>query len=423
MHRAGRALGPHARHRRSAHVPADRADTSARPRRRHRLAGVPAGFGACPSAEVVGIDVSAANIQAALRSGLAARRRPAIAFRGGGLPDASHADPFDAIVTDGVLHLIPGDTRALFAKLAHDRASRGRAHLRHAVRLRLQSAFDDGPARPRAVRSAWLRRADPSSRAPAPRPRDGRCRLRERVDYMYLAPERVMRRELMARSPTRACIAWPPIRCQHEPVAAQTQRHRVRRDGHVTADRSLGPDVRRSGMTRGRARVPPQHAAASDDDAARERGRAVADGARVPGDADRRAEPADARPQPRVSAAGRIRVSGSRRGWRRSASGFSGAPVRRRCSASASSLMVASIGRRTIDSPPAWPPRCFSRSTAIFSAASGTRARISRRSSSSRPRWPRICSAASSRAALVRVLAAPASASPCCVTATRSGSG
>ena len=64
--------------------------------------------------------------------------------------------------------------------------------------------------------------------------------LRERVVYMYLAPERVMNSELMARFADAGLHRVADLSDgQHEPVPAQTQRHGVRPRGHVT-DRSLG---------------------------------------------------------------------------------------------------------------------------------------------------------------------------------------
>src|SRR5258708_39800686 len=90
-----------------AHVPAERAI---------RLLDLGAGTGslvfrladALPSAQLVGIDVSAANVRAAMAQ--AARSDTArVHFEVANYFDFA-AQPFDAIVSDGVLHLIPGDT-------------------------------------------------------------------------------------------------------------------------------------------------------------------------------------------------------------------------------------------------------------------------------------------------------------------------
>jgi trans-aconitate methyltransferase len=75
--------------------------------------------GALTSASVTGIDISAANIRAARSLHEAFRQPERIAFE-----EADYfryeAPPFDVIVTDGVLHLLPGSTQALVAKLARD---------------------------------------------------------------------------------------------------------------------------------------------------------------------------------------------------------------------------------------------------------------------------------------------------------------
>ena len=73
---------------------------------------------ALPDAEVLGIDISAANVRAAAEQ-QAARPEARVRFV---MADylTFTADPFDAIVTDGVLHLIPGDTATLVRKLAQD---------------------------------------------------------------------------------------------------------------------------------------------------------------------------------------------------------------------------------------------------------------------------------------------------------------
>jgi len=101
-----------------AHVPADRPV---------RLLDIGCGTGsllfrladALPQAALVGIDVSPANVAAARRE--LGRRAPAgrVQFEVADYTGYS-ATPFDAIVADGVLHLVPGDTRALARKLAAD---------------------------------------------------------------------------------------------------------------------------------------------------------------------------------------------------------------------------------------------------------------------------------------------------------------
>src|SRR5438874_9129115 len=73
---------------------------------------------ALPSARLVGIDVSDANIRSAQahRVRLAGETAARIAFERADYL-LRPASPADVLVSDGVLHLIPGETRALFAKL------------------------------------------------------------------------------------------------------------------------------------------------------------------------------------------------------------------------------------------------------------------------------------------------------------------
>src|SRR5436190_17501827 len=76
---------------------------------------------ALPEARVIGIDVSAANISEAER-----RRVVLDPVKAGRIVFEQvdylrrAATPVDVLVSDGVLHLIPGDTRALVDKLAAD---------------------------------------------------------------------------------------------------------------------------------------------------------------------------------------------------------------------------------------------------------------------------------------------------------------
>jgi adenylyl-sulfate kinase len=107
-----------------------------------------------------------------------------------------------------------------------------------------------------------------------------------------LAPRdhRPHRRETVEQSGPRSSAGSPAAACS----TGSTGRDGNDRDDLDTLvpDRAGGP----------RARLRAQRPAVSDDAASRERGRAVADGARVPGDDDGRAEPADARPEDGISA-------------------------------------------------------------------------------------------------------------------------
>jgi len=152
---------------------------------------------ALSEATVVGVDVSAPNIDAAeaQRSTLDGATAARVRFE--------HADylarpvtPVDAVTSDGVLHLIPGNTRALFAKLAADLRPGGAlvicmpydcaynyafAMLRRGLRLIRSRTLDAIILKIGRV----LHGRDMSDEG-----------LRERVPYMYIPPERLAGRSL-----------------------------------------------------------------------------------------------------------------------------------------------------------------------------------------------------------------------------------
>jgi hypothetical protein len=100
--------------------------------------------------------------------------------------------PFDAIVTDGVLHLIPGDTTSLLRKLAGDVSPGGVLVCGMPYECTYNSAFSAVRRGLRAVRAPWLdewilkigRLLHGSEMTEAA--------LRERIPYMYIPPVRMM---------------------------------------------------------------------------------------------------------------------------------------------------------------------------------------------------------------------------------------
>ena len=153
--------------------------------------------GALPLAAIAGLDVSGPNIRAAeaQKAKLDAASAARIRFE---LADylARPTAAVDAITSDGVLHLIPGDTRALFAKLAADIKPGGVlvvcmpydcaynyafAILRRVLRLVRSRALD-------ALILAIGRLLHGSEMSDAG--------LRERIPYMYIAPQRLAGRSL-----------------------------------------------------------------------------------------------------------------------------------------------------------------------------------------------------------------------------------
>ena len=152
---------------------------------------------ALPTATLTGLDVSAPNILTAeaLRTQFEPAIRDRIHFERVDYL-ARAAAPVDAIISDGVLHLIPGDTRALFAKLAADLRPGGVlvacmpydcaynyafAMLRRALRLVRSGALDALILR--VGRMLHGSQMDDEG-------------LRERIPYMYIAPQRLAGRSL-----------------------------------------------------------------------------------------------------------------------------------------------------------------------------------------------------------------------------------
>lgn len=152
---------------------------------------------ALPLAHVTGLDISAANIRAAeqARAGHAAAERLHL----------THADylgfdggPFDVVVTDGVLHLVPVDDATLIGKLAADVGPGGLLVVCMPHACAYNAAFAGARRMLRALRSRALDRAIAAAgRLLHPEASDEM--LRERIHYMYRPPERVMGPALAAR--------------------------------------------------------------------------------------------------------------------------------------------------------------------------------------------------------------------------------
>jgi trans-aconitate methyltransferase len=149
---------------------------------------------ALDEATCVGLDISAANIAAAETA------RPHV--RGGDRVTLERADyrefavpPADIIAIDGVLHLIPGDTPSLVAKLAHDLKPGGIIVNSMPYACVYNSLFAVARRTLRAVRST-ASDAVILSIGRLLHPEMSDALLRERVHYMYLPPQRVMDRRL-----------------------------------------------------------------------------------------------------------------------------------------------------------------------------------------------------------------------------------
>lgn len=145
---------------------------------------------ALPAATLVGLDVSPANIAAAERS-QGDRPSGRIQFVAGDYV-RFESEPFDLIVSDGVLHLIDADSGVLAAKLARDLRLGGTLICNMPYACAYNAVFGIVRRGLRAVRAPWLDRAI----LQAGRMLHGRAMdengLRERVGYMYMPPRRVM---------------------------------------------------------------------------------------------------------------------------------------------------------------------------------------------------------------------------------------
>jgi trans-aconitate methyltransferase len=172
------------------HVPGDR---------EIRLLDIGCGTGALlfrladmlPAAVLVGIDISPANIRAAKEQQAARTSAARLQFEAADYLEY-RAEPFDAIVTDGVLHLVPGATTALIEKLARDLREGGVLVCTMPFDCAYNTVFAALRRVLRAVRFPWLdRRILQVARLVHSRDMDDDSLL-ERVDYMYIPPERMM---------------------------------------------------------------------------------------------------------------------------------------------------------------------------------------------------------------------------------------
>jgi len=155
---------------------------------------------ALPVARLTGIDVSVPNIRAANAHRVTLDPATASRVR---FEQADYlaraAAPVDALTTDGVLHLIPGDTRALFAKLAGDLRPGGVL----VVCMPYDCAYNYAFAVLRRVLRLARSRVLDTLILQAGRVLHGREMsdegLRERIPYMYIPPERLAGRNLRER--------------------------------------------------------------------------------------------------------------------------------------------------------------------------------------------------------------------------------
>ncbi len=150
---------------------------------------------ALPQASIVGIDISPANIAMARRTSGADEVR--IRFE---VADylAFAAEPFDLIVSDGVLHLVHGETSSIVTKLARDLRRGGVLVCDMPYACAYNAAFAFVRRMLRSIRAPWIDRVILQvARMLHGSDMDDEA-LRERVAYMYLPPQRVMDDRLIA---------------------------------------------------------------------------------------------------------------------------------------------------------------------------------------------------------------------------------
>src|SRR5439155_18598690 len=112
---------------------------------------------ALPAASLTGIDVSPANVRAARAQQAAHPAAARLQFETADyLAYAAAPASFDAIVSDGVLHLIPGETTVLLRKLADDIAPGGVLVCSLPYDCVYNRAFSAVRRGLRVVRAPWL---------------------------------------------------------------------------------------------------------------------------------------------------------------------------------------------------------------------------------------------------------------------------
>jgi cyclopropane fatty-acyl-phospholipid synthase-like methyltransferase len=146
---------------------------------------------ALPAATLIGVDVSPANVHAAQQQQAAGTPAARVRFE---VADylTYRAEPFDVIVTDGVLHVIAAETGVLVRKLAHDLRAGGLLMCNMPFDCRYNRTFSLIRRALRRVQSPWVdRRILQVGRLLHGRDMDENG-LRERVAYMYMPPARMM---------------------------------------------------------------------------------------------------------------------------------------------------------------------------------------------------------------------------------------
>jgi 2-polyprenyl-3-methyl-5-hydroxy-6-metoxy-1,4-benzoquinol methylase len=145
---------------------------------------------ALPTAVLNGVDVSAANIRAAQAQQMTT---PGERMR---FETANYLDyavePFDVIVADGVMHLIPGDTAILLRKLTNDLVPGGLFFCSMPFDCTYNRMFAVLRRVLRTARATWLDRLILTVGRLLHGHEMDDASLRERVEYMYVPPVRMM---------------------------------------------------------------------------------------------------------------------------------------------------------------------------------------------------------------------------------------
>ncbi|HEY5315091.1 MAG TPA: class I SAM-dependent methyltransferase [Pirellulales bacterium] len=152
-----------------------------------------------PQATLTGLDISRANIETAARLTSDPTIAKRLEFVCADYLSFQPPEPFDLIISDGVLHLVHDPAEQLFAKLSTELARGGQLVFAIPYPCAFNFALVSVRRCLRAVRGPWtdrlifaVARALHAHQMPDEL-------LRERVHYMYLVPQRVLSAKLVER--------------------------------------------------------------------------------------------------------------------------------------------------------------------------------------------------------------------------------
>jgi SAM-dependent methyltransferase len=151
-----------------------------------------------PQARLTGVDISGPNIRQAERRRLSGPARDRLNFILGDYRELS-LPRFDVILSDSTLHLIPGSTDELFSKLSRELNPGGLLCFTIPCRCFFNALLATFRRTMRLIRSRFTDRLIMSLAATLHGSSHSREFLRERLQYMYILPNRYGSRALQRR--------------------------------------------------------------------------------------------------------------------------------------------------------------------------------------------------------------------------------